>query len=206
MHTDLEKLRDRCRGAFIGTAVGDALGVPMETMHRDQIIKLWKGKPFKNYVGKKTGIRGRGCWSDDTQLSIAIARALIRKHGINWDTIAEEHVRQLCLGPRGWGRSTRGAVLRLMTGVDVNDSGTPDGAGNGVVMKLSPMAIYHVLTNQRVKLETSQILTRMTHDDPRAVTSTHVHLALLVFILKNGYIPQNFWDVFLGNARHAFSI
>ena len=53
--------RDRFRGMILGTAVGDAVGLPAEGMSRKRIAKFVKGRWRHRLVF------GRGMVSDDTE-------------------------------------------------------------------------------------------------------------------------------------------
>ena len=86
--------RDRIRGLFLGTALGDALGMPVETFNRDRIHRE------HGLVTKYVSTAGHkwfdgvppGTITDDTQLTLALARAIIDAGKIDLDTIAARHV------------------------------------------------------------------------------------------------------------------
>ena len=63
-------LKDRFRGALLGTFIGDALGMPLEG---------WRGRELqsKGLVRDMLDKRlGRGTYTDDTQMMIGLAEAL----------------------------------------------------------------------------------------------------------------------------------
>jgi len=146
---------DKVRGMFLGVAIGDALGMPVE-MFTAEKIKDKYGRVTEYHVpdghkwfnGEKAGTI-----TDDTQLTIAVAEALVKTVPGNFHCdvcmpiIAEEHVKALRESDKGWGRSTREAVRNLANGVNYEESATRGvnyGRGNGVAMKISPLgALYH---------------------------------------------------------------
>ncbi len=72
--------QDKYHGCLIGLALGDALCVPYEGGISERF--LWKF-----FSTTKTGeIR----YTDDTQMTIDIARSLIAYQGINQDALAEQ--------------------------------------------------------------------------------------------------------------------
>ena len=65
-------LKDRLRGAFYGTAVGDALGGPRQFCERDEMPLLTEMKPIYNFK------MPAGCWSDDTSMMLCLAESLTK--------------------------------------------------------------------------------------------------------------------------------
>ena len=70
-------LRDVCLGAFIGLAVGDAIGTTLEFETRDArpvLTDMVGGGPFK---------LPPGVWTDDTSMALCLADSLIASDGLN---------------------------------------------------------------------------------------------------------------------------
>lgn len=162
--------RDKVRGCFLGLAVGDALGRPVEMWDAGRIkdkfgrIDRYVVNPdHKHYDGSPPG-----SWSDDTQLSLATARALasptpfaVSRHDAGeiaaehrrlMDEVAEEHCREYMNSTAGWGATTRVAVGRIVDGGSWESSGRfppseDKGYGNGTAMKAAPLALYMALSN-----------------------------------------------------------
>ena len=80
--------RDRAFGAFIGLAVGDALGTTIEFKQRDtydHVTDLVGGGPFRLKPGE---------WTDDTSMALCLADSLIAHGGtIEPDDLARRFVR-----------------------------------------------------------------------------------------------------------------
>ena len=82
--------KDKIRGLFIGTAIGDALGMPVETFDRDRIRKEYGTlMTYVSPAGHKW-FNGElpGTTTDDTQLFLAIARAIAETGKLDLDAIA----------------------------------------------------------------------------------------------------------------------
>jgi len=62
---------DRFAGLLLGTAVGDALGLPAENLSAERIRRRWRGKWRMRFIF------GRGMVSDDTEHTMMVARALL---------------------------------------------------------------------------------------------------------------------------------
>jgi len=164
----MNNLRDKIIGMFLGVAIGDALGMPVETFTFNRIEKdygrimtyLPPPATHKWYGGKLEA----GMWTDDTQLTLAIAKSLTEKGDIDFDDIAAKHVLAMNDTTIGWGRSTLESVKRIESGVHWSKSGNPGGAGNGVAMKIAPIGAYmvtlidEIYRNHSERREFSQML------------------------------------------------
>src|SRR5947209_5984159 len=95
------ELTDRVLGCVLGGAVGDALGAPFEGLWSDCIPEppvLLAG--FAEYEGFP-----RGQYTDDTQLTVATLKSVVRRGGIEPSDIARSIARlwrsQAVVGPGG---------------------------------------------------------------------------------------------------------
>jgi len=77
---DPKTMRDRCVGAIVGFAVGDALGMPVEFLSREQIRRYY-GKPISGFLkahpGHASDSLPQGSYTDNTQTMLATAECLI---------------------------------------------------------------------------------------------------------------------------------
>jgi len=134
------------RGAIIGTAIGDALGAPMETMWAMDIAARFphfnvESCDYVNSTEQKE--RSAGRWTDDTQLTIPTAWSIIYKGKIDPEDIAQQYAMVYKDEThRGWGRSTLTSVKRLTEGVPWHKASAPVlGTGNGPAMKAAPLGL-----------------------------------------------------------------
>jgi poly(ADP-ribose) glycohydrolase ARH3 len=65
---NLDKFVDKCIGSLLGTAVGDILGAGVEGYPREMIQGTYG--ELRNFLS--TG-RGFGCYTDDTEMALALA-------------------------------------------------------------------------------------------------------------------------------------
>lgn len=178
-----DQLRPYFRGSLVGLAVGDALGMPVETMTRNQILAATGGKGVTDFIEpiqrriRDTVSLVPGTWTDDTQLALAVARSLIQSQGFDIEDQAREHVKALNESKFGWGRTTTLAVEQLRDGLrkptDKAPTGPKIGRGNGVAMKIAPMGLFYALspgvTNLNAPfIQDTLVLGQMTHSDIRA--------------------------------------
>lgn len=181
-------------------AYGDAAGLPTETMSHEKIQRVY-GRVGKLLLTSTNeffaGEYAPGTWSDDTQLTIAVASSLTEADGFDINSQAGAHVAAFYetpivefkgkLRPRGWGGSTVNSMRRIIDGVSPLEAGEVDGVGNGVLMKLAPLAYWHHTreATDEERYQDYDQLTLMTHNSPVAVACTRVHGDMLQFLLQN---------------------
>ena len=191
MNKDLA--RDKIRGCFLGTAIGDALGKPVECETPARIAeKFGRVETYLDCSNHKYFQNDdKGTTTDDWQLTKAIAKAFITTGKFDLDEIAKEHVEEFKVSVRGWGGSTRESVQRISEGVHWGESGKTTepnrGTGNGICMKVAPVGIYMGLVNPDLNPELWEQhikniigVSAMTHRTAIAVASGICHsLAIL---------------------------
>ncbi len=200
-------------------AYGDAAGLPTETMSHEKIQVLY-GRVGKLLITSSneyfSGEHAPGTWSDDTQLTVAVASSLMEADGFDINSQAEAHVTAFNetpitefkgkLKPRGWGGSTVNSMRRIIAGTSPLEAGEVDGVGNGILMKLAPLAYWHHVrgTTDAERYQDCDQLTLMTHNSPIAVACTRIHSDTLQFLLQNEQVSnQNFAEHVIGSAiRH----
>ena len=100
---------------LLGTAIGDALGVPFETkLSNYEPLVAWDGKSF---LGSEHHKLGPGQYSDDTQMSLMVSESLLQNHGFDPDDLSKRYVEWIVSNSaRGYGRNTLLAVQNLIEG------------------------------------------------------------------------------------------
>lgn len=187
--------RDKIKGMFYGIAIGDALGMPVEMESASYIREKYGRIETYRDPGDHKYFKGwkPGTWTDDTALTLAVADAFVESGKLDMDVQVKMHV-QAIQEERGWGKSTREAILRLKNGVHWSESGKTDvpgrGVGNGVVMKIAPLAAL----KNHWEIENVVRLAKMTHNSGMAVSSALAHIAAVYICLKESELPKNFVD------------
>jgi ADP-ribosylglycohydrolase len=155
---------DSMAGVLLGTAVGDALGLPREGLGRRRARRLFGDPPLRHAF-----VLGRGMVSDDTEHTCLVGQALL------WaPDDPERFARALAWGLRLWllgvpagvGWATLRATLRLWLGFPPSRSGVFS-AGNGPAMRAALLGVC--LGDDPARLRAYvRASTRLTHTDPRA--------------------------------------
>lgn len=134
----LEDIQRRAMGAYLGLAVGDALGAPVEFLTKREIAQR----------GQHTEMTGGG-WlklkpgqiTDDTEMSLCLGRAWLEAGGWSARVAAEHFVGWLKHHPIDVGNTCRRGIRRYMLDgtlhAPINDA---DG-GNGAAMRILPIAL-----------------------------------------------------------------
>lgn len=189
---------DQIRGMFLGVAIGDALGMPVEGFSAKQItIKHgWLTEYVRPDGHKWFDGREAGTWTDDTQLTLLVADSLITLRSFEvWD-LALRHVEYWKKeGDLGFGPTTREAIKKLGSGIHWSRSGISDnpkhGVGNAMPMKVGSLGVFKaspLLRNLKYPREHFDYrlkdFTLITHYRKVAVESAFAHVAAIKFCLE----------------------
>lgn len=155
-------LRDRLAGVLLGTAIGDALGLPMEGMYARSIAHVFPRIDRYFMLGRT------GFVSDDTEQSALVAQSLARHPRSSARCVRA--FRRSLLGwfarlPWGIGLGTLRACVRIAFGL--RRSGVHS-AGNGAAMRSAIVGAFF-FDDPGTRREWADELARVTHTDPRAV-------------------------------------
>ncbi|MDH3640868.1 MAG: ADP-ribosylglycohydrolase family protein, partial [Gammaproteobacteria bacterium] len=153
---------DSIVGCLLGTAVGDAIGLPYEGLSRRR-APLLLGPPDRQRL-----LFGYGLVSDDTEHACFVAQSLIAS-GYQNDIFERQLARRLrywFLGlPAGIGFATLRAIIKLWVGFRPASSGVYS-AGNGPAMRVP--IIGAAVDDLELLASLVRTSTRMTHTDPKA--------------------------------------
>ena len=159
----VEYVVDRARAAFLGLALGDALGATTEFMLPRE-IKATYGI-HKKIIGGGWLYLKSGSVTDDTEISLAIARAIIAGGGWNLTAAADNLVEWMRNKPIDIGATCRKGLRNYMLNGVLETPVNDWDAGNGAAMRMAPTAIFSLGDDkllQRASLEQA----RLTHNHP----------------------------------------
>ena len=163
-------LQDRCRGAMIGAAVGDALGTTIEFTTPgsfEPVTDITGGGPFQLQAGE---------WTDDSSMMLCLAHSLLRTRKftltdqielyLKWRNEGAYSVTATCFDI---GCTVSEALDSYV--VDGNPEAGPTGkfsAGNGSLMRLAPVPIFYH-RDFAATVEHSGLSSKTTHGAEEAV-------------------------------------
>jgi len=208
---NLVGIRDSVRGCMVGTAVGDALGMPSEGMTRQDIISNF-GKITGFCDSQSRFSKGliKGNWTDDTKLTLATAGGLVESAKsnalgdlnavcsaifVNYIQALKEHQK------RGFGKTTRESLTARMEVKDPFDGRLPTRPGNGCAMKSAVLGVFSGLgtifdkdlgecSEEELVIKVSML----THNDSRSIIGAmlQAHIAGLLLFGWNLRNEDNF--------------
>jgi ADP-ribosylglycohydrolase len=184
---------ENIESCFLGLAIGDALGVPVEFGDRAYLGT----NPVQSMREYGRWHQPAGTWSDDSSLTFCLAESLLKGYDLN--DIGQSFVKWMNTGYWGAhhrvfdiGGTTRVALTRLQKGGDPMSSGEfdVDSNGNGSIMRIAPAALmFHELTNEQL-LERVREVSGITHRHFRSVFSCFVYSKIVAKLLI-GYSKSN---------------
>ena len=176
---------DRYVGALLGLAVGDALGTTLEFTAPGSF------RPIDDMVGGGPFRLRPGQWTDDTSMALCLAESLVESGGFDPADQMRRYVRWKeqghwsCTGECfDIGNITRHALVRFKeTGEPYSGLTSPDTAGNGSLMRLSPVPMALAADAERA-IALAGDSSRTTHGTRAAVDACRYFAALLIGALS----------------------
>lgn len=181
--------RDRARGMILGLALGDALGWPVEFMARPEILAHYG----------RAGIQAPpdpALYTDDTQMTAAVAEALIEAGHRELDVLMGAVARQFI----GWKRdpitaqrapgatSIRG-VNALERGAPWREAGVRDSKGCGGCMRVAPVGyLYQYEPGRLQTIARAQGV--LTHRHPTSDAACMAAAYLIKLALENVAVTE----------------
>lgn len=178
----------RFRGCLIGSAVGDALGMPTENMTRQQIANKY-GNEVRDFYPKPNQRLAAGQWTDDTLLTQATVDSLIEKGAFSPSHLSYKFKHAyLHRENRGFGATTKIALRRLMKNVHWNSAGVENrfAAGNGAAMRIAPLALFSYSNHDQL-LRNCIMAASITHKNPDAINGSLVVAYVLARIINGTF-------------------
>ncbi|MFX1302571.1 MAG: ADP-ribosylglycohydrolase family protein [Promethearchaeota archaeon] len=186
-------LLDKFQGCLLGVAIGDVLGHPFEGKLRSQIYSYFDD--FNDFIKKNKSIFRT--YTDDTQLTLHTAQALIKGNGFNIDYFIREYVNWLEDPPIGPGYGCISSIRKLKYGVHWKQAASNSG-GNGTTMRISPIGLFYCKDPKGLKssaLKSSLI----THSHPAASAGAIVIASAIAYLIEKnpevGFSTDEFFDV-----------
>lgn len=187
-------MTDRFEGTVVGLAVGDALGFPVEFIGSAEIRRRYGPHGITDFVPPRS--HPLGTYTDDTQMSLATARALMRAGRGNLDEVMSAIAEELAAwaespeNDRAPGSTTMSACRRLFAGRSWRESGIPESKGCGSTIRTAPIGLYYHGDRDRL-LEIAGNSSTITHGHPCAVAGA-VANALAVSLALSETDPHEF--------------
>jgi ADP-ribosyl-[dinitrogen reductase] hydrolase len=177
--------------SFFGFAVGDALGVPVEFMPREEISK----NPVISMREYGTHHQPAGTWSDDSSMAFCLAESLCKNDELNYDLndIANNFVKWYAEG--FWaahykvfdiGIATSHALRRIKNGESplVSGGSSDRDNGNGSLMRILPLIFYIKDKNITSRFQIVKEVYAITHAHIRSVLGCFIYTEFALQLLE----------------------
>jgi ADP-ribosyl-[dinitrogen reductase] hydrolase len=164
-------LLDRALGAYLGLAIGDALGATVEFMTPAEIRERFaaQGGVHRHIIGGGWLKLPAGQVTDDTTMSLALGDALLRassqERPYDTRTIADGFVAWWRSRPIDCGNTCRRGIQRYINDGSLEAPPNEGDAGNGAVMRNLP-AVLATLNDANAFERVSIAQARVTHHHP----------------------------------------
>ncbi|MBB1074933.1 ADP-ribosyl-[dinitrogen reductase] hydrolase [Rhodoferax sp. 4810] len=189
----MRDLLDRALGAYLGFAIGDALGATVEFM-RPREIALQYGV-HSEIIGGGWLKLARGQVTDDTTMSLALGAALLQggslalaRHAQGDEalvrSIGDAYVKWFKSKPVDCGNTCRRGIMRYMRDGSLEGLPNPGDGGNGALMRNLP-TVLATLGDVALFEHLSLAQARLTHHHPLSDAAT-LGLGHLLRLLLSG--------------------
>jgi len=207
----MKTLSDSIQDAFLGFAVGDALGVPVEFETREWLQE----NPVQEMLGGMRYNQPPGTWSDDSSMLFCTAESLC--NGYDLEDIALQFSKwknERLWTPRGRvfdiGIQTSKAIERIDRFLEMGlrikpipEQGVNEKEnGNGSLMRILPLAFFLQGRTDEEQYRIVREVSALTHSHARAVAGCFIYVRFVMSLLegKDKYLAytglRNFIPVF----------
>jgi poly(ADP-ribose) glycohydrolase ARH3 len=175
--TNAQHWEDAVAGALLGTFVGDALGMPYEGLPAAAV-------PVRLEMVEAR--RGRGTYTDDTEMMIVLAESLLEHGSVSEERLARAFLER-CDPSRGYGAGTLEVLAGWRRGVPVDAAaqrlfGGEGSLGNGAAMRIAPIAVMFADSPDELRAQAERSA-GLTHAHPLAVDAAAVQAAAIAAAL-----------------------
>lgn len=158
-------------------AVGDAYGAGFEFSSRE---KIELNNTVAAYVPHELGIEA-GHFTDDTQMSVAVAEVLLSSNAVSSDDFADAFVRCYKRDPRkGYAKGLQGLLDECDDGPALRQRIRPDSRRNGAAMRSVPLGL--IADRQRLAFVAREQAV-VTHDSAEGVLSAQAVALMAHYLL-----------------------
>ena len=193
----------KVENGIIGFVVGDTMGVPVEFNSREKLLL----NPVTEMLEYGTHNMPKGCWSDDTSMTLATMDSIIKCKEINTNDMADRFIKWYRNGEYtatgimfDIGTTTQQALVKYQRGINIASKCGGEREydnGNGSLMRMLPIAYYCYLKS----LEDTEILkivkevSSITHRHPISILGCYIYVRLAIELLKGKELLQAYQEI-----------
>jgi ADP-ribosyl-[dinitrogen reductase] hydrolase len=172
-----EKVLERAVGAYVGLAVGDALGATVEFMTPREIRRRY---------GLHDRVRGGG-WlklvagrvTDDTTMALALGESILAAGRVDALACARAFDAWMRRKPVDIGHTVRRGIARFRATGETATPPSEDAAGNGACMRCLPVALFMLGGRANEVREACCVQAHVTHNHPLSDAAVELVVTLV---------------------------
>jgi len=192
---------DKFQGSLLGVAIGDTLGRPFEGKLRTDIYSNFTN--FEDFIQNKKNLFKT--YTDDTQLTLHTAEALIQGNGFNINNFISEYVKWLDDPPIGAGYGCISSINKLKYGIPWENAASNSG-GNGTAMRVAPIGLFYYKDVKGLK-QAAIKSSIITHSHPAASAGSLVIARAIAYLIdkdpKIRFSVDQFFDVIISSISYS---
>jgi ADP-ribosyl-[dinitrogen reductase] hydrolase len=177
-----QSVLDRSKAAYLGLAIGDALGATVEFMTPNEIREAHT--VHKDIIGGGWLKLKSGSVTDDTEMSLALGNALIYSGQINAGVIADYFSEWMRSKPVDIGNTVRRGIVNYRNKGATTVPKDEYNAGNGACMRCLPIALATLGGDSETVVTASRIQAHITHHSNLSDAGTEHVINLLQMALQ----------------------
>ncbi len=184
----MSDIEQRAIAAYLGLAVGDALGATVEFMTPREIAH--KHGVHKEIIGGGWLHLKPGMVTDDTTMSLALGDALLEAGGIDAHTIGKHFDQWMRNKPVDIGNTVRRGILHFRNKGETRVPANEYDGGNGACMRVLPIAIATLGQDEAIVEAATETQSHITHNNPLSDAGTLCVVRMLQMALQGTTIAQ----------------
>ncbi len=181
--------KSRFVGSLLGGAFGDVLGAAVEMQPREEILRQHP-ELLRDFQPTD---RGFGCYTDDTEMALALARSILRAGDVDGEVCAQAYAEAFS-PERGYGRSAIAVLSALQQGADWQQTGRmlfAEGSfGNGAAMRIAPLGLCYGHLDAETLSRKVRAAVVMTHIHPEAIEAAVLQARTIGLLLQADKLPD----------------
>ncbi|MEZ5588917.1 MAG: ADP-ribosyl-[dinitrogen reductase] hydrolase [Sedimenticolaceae bacterium] len=181
-------VEERAVGAYLGLAIGDALGATTEFMTPREIVRRY-GEHREIVGGGWLKLRP-GAVTDDTGMSLALGASILRHGRVDARAVAEAFSDWMSSKPVDIGNTVRHGIKHYRKTGETVVPEDPQHAGNGACMRCLPIALLNWQHPRADLLRDARIQSHITHNCAAADAGTAAILTMLISALRGEPLSQ----------------
>lgn len=178
----------RVEGMMLGLAIGDALGITTEGMLPERRRETYG--EIRDYLPNRYVGEPKGFPSDDTQLAFWTIEQMIIDRGLKPENLAQRFCSRRIFGI---GASVRQFIRNYHDSYNEWYESGVESAGNGALMRIAPMVIPHLKSDDPGLWADTAISAMITHNDTASISACIAMINMIWQLFDMTRPPDPYW-------------